>query len=135
MAALQGVWLSQDEFAENSAGAAGLRVEEQSPHSLVSYLGARFIPPMSQRARLELRALWAHELGNCPLAINARMLGASALASFETTGVDLPQDAAVLGAGLVAKQGEQLSLFLDYNATLSSQQTTQTVVAGLRYTW
>jgi len=31
----------------------------------------------------------------------------------------------VLGAGLVAKPYSKLSLFLDYNATLNSQQTTQ----------
>ena len=133
--ALQGVWLSQDGFTENGAGAASLRVAEQNPHSLVSYLGSRFFPAVNESARVEVRALWAHEFTDTPLAINGSMVGASTPVSFTTTGVSLPRDAAVLGAGLVAKPYAKLSLFLDYNATPNSQQTTQTVVAGMRYVW
>jgi autotransporter-associated beta strand protein len=133
--ALQGVWLSQDGFTENGAGAASLRVAEQNPHSLVSYLGSRFFPVVNETARVELRALWAHEFADTALAINGSMVGASTPVTFTTTGVSLPRDAAVLGAGLVAKPYAKLSLFLDYNATLNSQQTTQTIVGGLRYAW
>ncbi len=133
--ALQGVWLSQDGFTENGAAAASLRVAEQSPHSLVSYLGSRFFPVVNESARVELRALWSHEFADSQLAINGSMVGASTPISFVATGVGLPRDAAVLGAGLVAKPNARLSLLLDYNATLNSQQTTQTVMAGLRYTW
>jgi len=135
VAALQGVWLNQDAFTETGVGAASLKVADQNPYSVVSYLGSRFFQPLGTSARLELRALWAHEFGNTPLAINASMVGASTPASFGATGAAPSRDAAVLGAGVVAKHGENLAFYLDYNATLYNGQTTQALVGGLRYAW
>jgi outer membrane autotransporter protein len=45
------------------------------------------------------------------------------------------RDAALFGAGFTAQMWKNLSLHVDYNTTLSDSESSQTVVAGMQYTW
>ncbi len=135
VAALQWVGLDQDPFNEQGAGAASLLVADQNPSSLKSYLGSRFHRAIGRTARLELRALWAHEFSGRSAAIDAAMAGATTAGTFETVSAAPSRDAAVVGAGLVARHDERLAFYLDYDATLHDGQTTQALVGGLRYVW
>lgn len=135
VAALQWIGLHQDAFNEQGAGAASLLVADQDPSSVKSYLGSRFHRTFGRAARLEIRALWAHEFSGRPVAIDAAMAGSTTAGTFESVSPAPSRDAAILGAGLVARHDERLAFYLDYDATLHDGQTTQALVGGLRYVW
>lgn len=54
---------------------------------------------------------------------------------FTTKGAEYDRDAVNLGTGMNAPINDKIIVYLDYDATLSSDQTSQTASAGLRVLW
>ena len=81
-----------------------------------------------------LRALWSHEFGNADSAVtSAQFTGAPGV--FQTSGVNLKRDGAVLGVGVSGELWRNLALFGDVAVETRSKQTNTTFQVGARYTW
>ena len=84
--------------------------------------------------QLTTRALWSHEFGNADSAMTSAQF-AGAPGAFQTSGVNLQRDGAVLGLGLSGELRRNLALFGDVAVETRSKQTNATLQVGARYTW
>jgi outer membrane autotransporter protein len=123
-------------YTENGAGGLSLAVDGQARESIKSYLGARYTHQLGGSLKLAARALWTHEFGDADSALaTARFTGAPAAGAFQTTGVALKRDGALLGIGLSGDWRRNLSLFGDVSVEARQGQWNAGVFAGARYTW
>jgi fibronectin-binding autotransporter adhesin len=123
-------------YTEAGAGALSLAVDGQARESIKSYLGARYVHELGGSLKLAARALWTHEFGDADSALaTARFSGAPAAGAFQTTGVALKRDGALLGVGLSGDWKRNLSLFGDVSVEARQGQWNAGVFAGARYTW
>ena len=126
-------------YTETGAGALNLAVNGQARESVKSYLGVRTVHQLdSGGAGLQLtaRALWSHEFGNADTALaSAQFAGAPAAGAFQTSGVALKRDGAVLGLGLSGDLRRNLALFGDAVVEVRNKQSNATLFVGGRYTW
>ncbi len=139
VAALSWVNLEQDAFTESGAGGADLAVLGGTANTLTSTLGARVTRSFSSgngnNARVELRAYWTPTLTDTETRVASRFAEAPDSPAFTVASTQPSRDAALFGAGFTAQMWKNLSLHVDYNTTLSDSESSQTVVAGMEYTW
>jgi outer membrane autotransporter protein len=91
--------------------------------------GRRWVP--------EVRVSWSHEFMDNSAEFDARLISFAEDPSsyFTTKGAAYDRDAVNLGTGMNAPLNDKIIVYLDYDATLSSDQTSQTASAGLRVLW
>ena len=103
----------------------------------------RFAQPLDARRRPpslpELRAAWLHNFLDTQSQYNASFIGTGA-GSFAQAGVPIGREAGDLGAGISFAIAQttfpaQMSGFVQYDATLASHETANTVAAGLLLKW
>jgi outer membrane autotransporter protein len=87
--------------------------------------GVQFIPA--------LRAIWEHEFADQYADVNASFVGGSS--GFDTRGVELGADTAVLGGGLTVAFNKAIQGFVNYDAQLNEQLSSSTVSGGLSIRW
>ena len=124
-------------YTETGAGALNLVFGEQARESIKSYLGVRTVHALDSGGKglqLTTRALWSHEFGNADSAVtSAQFTGAPG--AFQTGGVNLKRDGAVLGVGVSGELRRNLALFGDVAVETRSKQTNATLQVGARYIW
>lgn len=134
-AAMQGIVIFENAFAESGAGAIDLHVQNQTTGSARSVLGAELthgLPVgLSAPLSLTLRAGWGHEFADVSRSITASFDGLPG-AAFTVNGAPVPRDAAVIGIGASLNVQPSVDLFLRYDGTLASGASTQGATAGLR---
>jgi outer membrane autotransporter protein len=136
VAALGYIRVKSPSFTETGAGGLSLTVDGQSRESIKSYLGVRSVHQLGLSLKLTARALWSHEFGDADSALSsARFTGAPGVGAFQTAGVALKRDGALLGLGLSGELQKNLSLFGDVAVETRQNQWNATLFAGARYTW
>ena len=131
--------LGQDAFTESGGSGLDLAVEHRSFNSLKSGLGASlnysFDPHSSSRSFIALTAAWEHEWSDNENSLSARFANTDGGGNYTVHGTPRDRNAAAIGFhGEVPLKG-CLALFTDYNATLGSAQTLQSILGGVRVTW
>lgn len=135
--ALRYTFLRQGGFSETGAGSIGLTVAGQSASSLLGSVGLRLAREFALgegRLAIEARGRWQREFLDDTVAVDAAFIGAPA-ATFSVDAAKIARDSAILGVGLSARAGRNVTLFADYDVRLNSDVTAHAVTAGLRATW
>jgi fibronectin-binding autotransporter adhesin len=134
--------IGQSSFSESGANSLDLNVNPNDLNALFSRIGIAFAQPFTWgEAHLvpEFRAAWLHNFLDLNDTYNAAFSGSNA-PSFVQSGVPIGREAADVGLGLgvafpqTAFPGE-LSGFLQYDATLATHATINSIAAGVRYKW
>jgi outer membrane autotransporter protein len=129
--------LSQNSFQETGAGPDGLNVNSVDMDSLRTALGVRLAAQFGEKDGVQfipaLRAAWEHEFMDKTADVNANFIGGSG--DFVVRGVKLGADSGVLGAGLTISFNEAIQGFVNYDAHLNSQLTSQAISGGLSYSF
>jgi outer membrane autotransporter protein len=126
-----------DSYRETNAGGLGLIVSDNEQQSLASSVGLRVSRRFEEdgvQFTPEVRAQWRHEFLDVQNSFEARFIGAPAV-PFTVRGGKLSRDSFVYGAGITAPVDEGVSIYADYEGTLSADTQTHIVSAGLRMTW
>lgn len=135
---LQGAAANQNAFSESGAGALGLSVAAQATSSLRTVLGAQlggaFDLGWRDRLALQVKLGWGHEFADTARPVTASFLGAP-LAGFTTYGAAPLRDSAVIGFNASTAIAEATSAFVRYEGTLSGQDSSHALTAGVRLTW
>lgn len=129
-------------YTESGAGGADLAVSAQDQDAAQSLVGVRFskafrLAPfgLAQGAfSAEGRVSWAHELG-APAPRAREGFAAAPGGDFTLAGADPGPDAALFGGHVAYQLSARLSLYGDYQATLSQHQTDHAVSVGARLSW
>ena len=133
-AALQGIVIFENGFAESGAGAIDLHVQGQTTASARSILGAELTHELpvglAVPLQLTLRAGWGHEFANVSRRITASFDGLPG-AAFTVDGARVPRDTAVIGIGASLTVQQSVDLFLRYDGALANGTSTQGATAGL----
>ena len=109
--------LDQDAYTETSTAGMALAVGSQSSTSLVSGLGVRASFAIGSGSSIEGRAIWLHEFEDTNQTVRASFVTASN--AFTSTGANVSQDVANLGAGFNLNSGVGYTLQLNYDAYVS----------------
>ncbi|MDU0341220.1 autotransporter domain-containing protein [Bosea rubneri] len=134
---LRYTFLRQGSFSETGAQSIGLAAAGQSASSLLGSIGLRLMREFDLgegRVAVEARGRWQHEFLDDAVALDTAFIGAPA-ASFPVRGPRVARDSAILGVGLSARAGRNLTLFADYDVRLNRDATAHAVTAGLRASW
>jgi autotransporter-associated beta strand repeat len=129
--------LYREGFLETGAGAASLDIADATQDLVLPSVGIRLSQSFDIGSFVvspELRARYYRNVGDLNSTITAALAGAGNT-PFTVTGAGLSRDIGVLGMGLTAQQGENLSLFAHYDAVLAKDVTAHTFAAGLKITW
>ena len=86
------------------------------------------------RFSIEARGRWQHEFLDDAVVVDTAFIGAPA-AGFSVGAAQIARDSAILGVGLSARAGRNVTLFADYDVRLNSDTTAHAVTAGLRASW
>jgi outer membrane lipase/esterase len=141
VAALSFASLSTDGYTENGTSLSRLVVKDSGFDSLKSLLGGRIAYPVEMESGRrwvpEVRVSWSHEFMDNSAEFDARLISfAEDPASYFTTkGAEYDRDSVNLGTGMNAPINDKIIVYVDYDASLSSDQTSQTASAGLRVLW
>ena len=111
-----------DEDANSIRGSLGVRMAKEYK----TEGGTTLVP--------EGRLLWTHEFSSDDHLVNARFAGSPA-GSYVVKGDRPKRDRAVLGLGLTARVRKDMDLYIDYDASVSSDLFAHAVTAGLVYRW
>ncbi|HEV7337264.1 MAG TPA: autotransporter domain-containing protein [Bosea sp. (in: a-proteobacteria)] len=134
---LRYTFLRQGSFSETGAQSIGLAAAGQSASSLLGSIGLRLTREFDLgegRVAVEARGRWQHEFLDDAVVVDTAFIGAPA-ASFSVRGPRVARDSAILGVGLSARAGRNLTLFADYDVRLNRDATAHAVTAGLRASW
>jgi uncharacterized protein with beta-barrel porin domain len=139
-ASLQYTYMDTEEFTESGAPGLNLNVDSESFNSIVSNAGLRIYRPfaMDEAAEIvpELRVRWAHEFGDVDRTVPARFDDVTTgPASFKVKGAEIGRDVAVVGGGWTVVGEGNVSLSLNYDATLNKDLIAHTVTLGLLIYW
>lgn len=135
--ALRYTFLRQGGFSETGAQSIGLTAAGQSASSLLGSIGLRLTREFAfgdGRFAIEARGRWQHEFVDDAVGLDTAFIGAPA-ASFSVRGPRVARDSAILGVGLSARAGRNLTLFADYDVRLNRDAAAHAVTAGLRASW
>ncbi len=135
-AGLQHSSLSLDSYEESDAGGFGLDVDSQSLDTTSATLGARASREYQLNgSALDLRAsaAWKRDFGDLEQDVTARFLTGGP--AFETEGLDVDENATVLGLGSTLTTSFGAEVALDYQAELRGNYSSQrvTLEAGWRF--
>ncbi|MEN5081598.1 S8 family serine peptidase [Bosea sp. TWI1241] len=108
--------IRRDGLTEQGAGAFGLSLRSLDATSVRTLAGIRLATPLGpgDGLRLDLKAYWAHELGDARVVQQASLLGAG----FVTRGAKAGRDGAVVGASLAARLAPSVELIGSYDGDL-----------------
>ena len=136
LAAMQGIAVSEDSFAESGAGAIDLIVNGNSTEAAIGLFGweltQEFAVGLPAPLLVKLRAGWAHDFADTSRSFTAGFAGLPGPA-FAISGVEAPDDAAVINALASLTLRRSLDLFLRYDGSFASDASTQGGSAGLRF--
>ena len=111
---------------------------QQTTNSLRSVLGAQLGGgiDMGWREKLALyfRLGWSHEYADVSRPVTAALGGAPA-APFTTFGISPTRDGVLLGFGASTAVADATSLYLRYEGTISGQDGSHALTAGVRMRW
>ncbi len=132
--------LDTDAYRESgTAGVALLNVEGASHQSLKSMTGVRVAYPLDilesgRKIVPEMRLLWGHEYLDDQAQFRAAL---SSLPDnpFTVRGQRFSRDSLLAGAGLNVPLSSQAVLYLDYDFSLSRDQSIQSLTLGARMSW
>lgn len=133
--------LSTDGYTENGTSLSRLVVKDSGFDSLKSILGGRIAYPVEMESGRrwvpEVRVSWSHEFMDNSAEFDARLFSFAEDPSsyFTTKGAEYDRDSLNLGTGMNAPINEKIIVYIDYDATLSSDQTSHTASGGLRVLW
>ena len=133
--------LSTDGYTESGTSLSRLVVKGSGFDSLKSILGGRLAYPVEMESGRrwvpEVRVSWSHEFMDNSAEFDARLFSFAEDPSsyFTTKGAEYDRDSVNLGTGMNAPINDKIIVYLDYDASLSSDQTSQTASAGLRVLW
>jgi outer membrane autotransporter protein len=133
--------LWQDGFTETGAAPDGnnygLNVNRSDMNSVRTDLGVRLAAQFGDQGGMQfipaLHALWQHEYSDRYANVDSSFIGGSG--TFQTQGVELGADTALLGGGLTVAFTKQIHGFVNYEAALNQQLNSSTVSGGLSYSW
>jgi autotransporter-associated beta strand protein len=130
--------IEQNAYSESGAGPLGLSTNGNSLDALRSIVGAKaaetFHTTGGTGLTPELRASWLHDFKDIAAPTTASFEGAPTV-PFQVSGVNVGRDAAIVGTGLTASFRHGINAFMDYDATVRSNELDHTVSGGIRYTW
>ena len=126
-------------YTETGGGTANLMVGSVTQNNLRSGLGAEvfraFSDPQGHTIVPEFRAAWLHQYLDTAAHVT-ESLAAAPSASFGTTGLNVGRDAALLEGGLSYKAPDtSFTLYVQYDATLSSCEINHAIRGGLAIYW
>ena len=101
---------------------------------LGAQLGAAFDLGWRDRLAMQLRLGWGHEFSDTARPVTASVLGAP-LAGFTTYGAAPLRDSAVIGFNASTAIAEATSAYIRYEGSLSGQDSSHALTAGVRLTW
>jgi autotransporter-associated beta strand protein len=136
-AALQYLYVGQNDFREDGAGLLNLDVESLDTHALRGALGASVARPFeTSRGFLvpTFHAMWLHEFLDTSSVLNTSFASVGG-ASFATRGLDYGRDWAVLGTGLQWETGRNWSVLLNYDLQFNAVQTFHMGSGALQFQW
>ncbi len=125
--------LNRSRFSEQGLG--GLDVRSDSWQALQTRLGAKLSRNWKTNGMdvtPELRLYWLHDFGD---AIASESTAVLAGRRFRVQAADAGRDALAAGLGARMTAAENLDLYLDYDFTYRSSQTSQTIAGGLQLSW
>ena len=133
LAALQGIVVDEDSFAESGAEAIDLIVHGNSTEAAIGLLGGElsqeFAVGLPAPLLIKLRAGWAHDFADTSRSFTAGFQGLPG-PSFAISGVDAPGDAAVINVLASMTLRHSLDLFARYDATFASGSDGTSVQGG-----
>ncbi len=137
-AALQYIYLRQNDLVETGAGVLNLDVEDVDAHSMRGILGGRFSKTVcTNGGRMltpEFRAAWMHEFLDTNQVVNSGLAGIGG-AGFAVRGVDLGRDWATVGTGFNLHLNSSTRLFAGYDLQFNSNQTFHVGSGGVEFVW
>lgn len=136
--ALQWSQQSRDAYQESGAGALNLSVDAQDNDSVRSLFGVRLRHTLeafdSGPVEVELRAAWAHEFADAA-EFRARLAGDAAATLFTVRNSNALDNAANVGAGVIAQLHRHAFVFADLDGEVSGAHQAFSLSAGLRARW
>ena len=129
--------VEQGSVRESGAGGADLNVAGRTQSSTASVLAVRFtnMTPLADGAlNADVRLAWRHDFSDLAPRVSEGF-PITPGATFMLVGDQVGRDAALISGGLSYKASGQLSIFGDYNATLSNRETDQVIDLGVRFRW
>ncbi|MGE5260394.1 MAG: autotransporter domain-containing protein [Actinomycetota bacterium] len=139
LVALQGIVVSEDGFAENGAGAIDLNVHGNSSEAAIGLFGGEltqeFGVGLPAPLLVKLRAGWTHDFADTSRSFTAGFVGLPG-PSFAISGVNAPDDAAIINVLASLTLKHSLDVYLRYDAAFvsgSDGTSVQGGSAGLRF--
>jgi fibronectin-binding autotransporter adhesin len=137
-ARLQGSTATQNAFTETGAQSLNLSVAAQTTNSLRTVFGAQLGAALNvglrDRIAAQLKLGWSHEYADTARPVTASFVGAPAL-PFTVQGATPTRDGAVIGFAASTALADALGVYLKYEGTISGQDSSHALTAGLRMTW
>jgi autotransporter-associated beta strand protein len=137
-ALVQGSTANQNAFTETGARSLSLNVAQQTSGSLRSIIGAQLGASMDVGLRdkiaAQLRFGWSHEYADTARPVSATFVGAPSL-PFTVQGAAPTRDGAVIGFSASTAIAEAMGVYVRYEGTISGQDSSHALTAGLRVTW
>jgi len=136
LAGLQYMYLRNNAFAENGAGAASVDGQAQSAQGLWGTLGGRVSWDCAWRQWTitpNAQARWINDMLGNNHAAALQFAGGGA--PFTVLGVSTGQNFLSTGAGISACFNDRFRLFGDYIALCSSRETIHTGLGGIEFWW
>lgn len=130
-AALQYIWVHQDDHTESGPG--GVTINDVDAYSLRSVVGASFQTSKQLHGPLgfswapSMRAHWMHEY----LDTSTSVAGSQAGAAFVVDGLDLGRDWAIVGMGIGGSRSSAFSLYANYDLQINDRQQWHTCSGGV----
>lgn len=119
-------------YTETGADAYDLAVDSATKNTVQSSVGVRASQTYDcgdgLRIEPRLRLAWLHDYATRQMTSSASLAGAD----FAVASAQVGRDGAAVGFGVVALEGDDFRLSLDYDAELRERETDHTVTAGIR---
>ena len=135
---IQGSVSSQNAFTETGAQSLNLSVAQQTTSSLRTIFGAQLGAALDVGLRdkiaAQLRFGWSHEYSDTARPVTASFVGAPGV-PFTVFGAAPTRDGAVIGFSASTAIAEAMGVYVRYEGTISGQDSSHALTAGLRMTW
>ena len=125
--------LKSGDYEESGAGTVGLSVDEDTSYSTDSTLGMRLSKAfvLGEKQWVSCATLgWKHNYSD-NIQTTSKFIGDST--SFETKGIDVVRDTALMGINLESELSKDLKLFVDLDTEFSEQFTSYSGQIGIKY--
>ena len=129
---------TQNAFTETGAQSLNLNVAAQSTSSLRTVFGGQLGGAMDLGLRDKLAALfrlgWSHEYADIGRPVSASFVGAPAV-PYTVWGASPQRDGVVVGLSAATALADAMDVYLRYEGTITGQDSSHALIAGLRVTW